>query len=100
MDEQEPWPLLTILVDGKVVAEAPLHVYDGGAAWTAFQDVFPQLAPLLVGEFFDSMRYACNPALVKAPNAPRGMRVELHTQAKPQLYVPNGSGLPPPPGGY
>ncbi len=55
--------LLKVMVNGEVVAEAPLHVYDAPLAWEAFQDAYSQMAHLIAGEMFQSMRAACNPRL-------------------------------------
>ncbi len=55
--------LLKVKVNGKLVAEAPLHIYDGAVAWEAFQNAYPDFAHLVAGEVYQAMRVACNPRL-------------------------------------
>lgn len=55
--------LLKIVVNGELVAEAPLIVHDAPVAWEAFQDAFSNIAHLIAGEMFQSVRVACNPRL-------------------------------------
>ena len=83
--------LLKISMDGEVVAEALLTVYDADATWRAFQDAFANLAPLLVGEIFNTVRVACDTDLSKQLG-PQGITIDLRTSAVPQLVIPSPNG--------
>ena len=86
-------PLLTIRLDGQVVAEATLVVHDGPGAWKAFQAAFANVAPFMVGEIFNTMRVACDPEL-RAEMGPQGMTIDLNTVATPQIVIPTNGHLP------
>ena len=92
--EEQPNQLLTIKLDGKVVAEATLVIYDAASAWLAFQESFAMLSSVIVGEFFNTMRVACHEDL-KAERGPQGIMIDLNMGPKPTIYVPesNGHGL-------
>ncbi len=53
-------PLLKVKLDGELVAEATLQVYNSPAAWLAFQKAFDWLAPMVVfNELTNTVRLAC-----------------------------------------
>ena len=55
--------LLKVVVNGVLVAEAPLTIYDAPLAWEAFQNAYSNIAHLCAGEMYQAMRVACNPRL-------------------------------------
>lgn len=69
-------PLLRVVLDGEIVAEANLVIHDPARAWEAFQEAFPTLAEGVVGELFNTMRVACHPALL-AERGPQGIHINL-----------------------
>ncbi len=72
-------PLLRITVNGEDVAVANLCISNGPLAWRAFLDSFANLAPVLVGEVFNTMRIACDPELHERLG-PQGVVIDLDTE--------------------
>ena len=80
--------LLKVSLDGEVVAEAQLKVYDQTAAWHVFIQCFPAIAHLVAGELFGTMTAACDDeVLARTPQT--GLILELSTRPKPQIVLPN-----------
>ena len=70
-------PLLRISLDGEVVAQSMLEIFDGPAAWRAFCKGFEWVAPMVVyNELMNTMRVACDPGLL-AEQGPQGIAIEL-----------------------
>ncbi len=88
--EQVDAPLLKIVLDGEVVAEAVLSVYDADKAWFAFCQGFQGIAPELVGEVFNTVQVATHESMRNVVG-PQGIVIDLWTKPKPQLYVPEGN---------
>ena len=76
MEEPEN-PLLRIMFNGDLVAEANLVVYDGLAAWTAFVEAFANISPSIVGELFNTVRVACHPE-TRELMGPQGITIALY----------------------
>ena len=68
--------LLKVVLAGEVVAEATLTVHDDGKAWGAFLNGYPQIAHLIAGEVFQTMRTACD-AELRARTAETGITIDL-----------------------
>lgn len=73
MDETN---FLKIVLDGEVVAEAVLRIYDPQAAWLTFQEGFAEISPHLVGEVFNTVRVATHPDL-QAVLGEQGIVIDL-----------------------
>lgn len=86
-------PLLVIRVDGEVVAEAQLAVYDEAKAWDAFCNAFAQIPAVAVGEIFNAVRVGCSPEL-REMGVTTGLVIEMSTSARPQLVVPGNAAFP------
>lgn len=68
-------PLIQVKLDGELVAEATLRVYDNSAAWLAFQRAFEWLAPMVVyNELTNTVRLACKGA---ATAGEQGITIDL-----------------------
>ena len=78
-------PLLRILLNGKLVAEANIIVHDGPVAWEGFLEAFPNIAPVVVGELFNAVRVACDPVL-RQRMGPQGITIDL--KKGPQIAIP------------
>lgn len=72
----EPVGLLRVVLGGEIVAEASLVVHDTGKAWAAFMNGYPQIAHLIAGELFQTMRVACDEKL-RAATAETGITIDL-----------------------
>ncbi len=70
---------LKLTVDGKVVAEAPLYIYDHALAWQAFMDAFSSMQPLVVGEWFNTMRIACHQNMLDVLGPQTAFEINLST---------------------
>ena len=81
-------PLLRVRLDGEIVAEATLTVYDAEKTWLAFVSGFPQIAHLVTGEFFNTVRIACDEQL-KGITQETGITIDLRTRAVPEIIVPD-----------
>ena len=94
--------LLRIYADGKLLAEAPLIIYDQEETWKVFLSTFALMSKEIVSELFESFRIACNDELKAALGKDSGIKVNIQTRPAQTLYVPsqNGQGLPPLPGGF
>ena len=74
--------LLKVILDGEVVAEADLRVYDTAKAWGAFQEGLAVITPLQIAwELFNTMRAACDGEL----GGEHGIVLDL--QSKPPELV-------------
>lgn len=80
--------VLKVMVDGDLVAEARLTVTDPEKAWLAFSTCFSTLSPNIVGEFYEAMRLGCNGGTTE----PTGMTINIATQPRPTIYVPQANG--------
>ena len=69
--------LLKIILDGEVVAEAPLYVYDKEAAWRAFQEGFASLVPHIIGELYDTVRLSCDQSQLYRHEVQTGLTIDL-----------------------
>lgn len=72
----EPVSLFRVALDGKVVAEAELKVYDQEAAWATFIQCYPAVAHLIAGELFATMHAACDDDL-RARTEDTGITLEI-----------------------
>ena len=72
----ERGPLLSIKLNGEVVAEATLIVHDAGKAWYAFLEAFPEANHLIAGEVLNTMRIACHDDLWEKQGA-QGIVIDL-----------------------
>lgn len=89
----EPVSLLKITLDGNIVAEAELRVYDQAGAWKTFVNCFPAFAHLITGEVFATMHVACDDEL-RAKTPQTGLLLEMDTKLRPHIVVPQNGALP------
>lgn len=89
--EQVDAPLLKIVLDGQVVAEAVLRVYDCEKAWFAFCQGFQGLSAELVGEVFNTVHVATHESM-RQTVGDQGIVIDLWTKPKPQIFVPEMAG--------
>ncbi len=86
-----PVPLLRVHLDGELVAEADLTVYDQSGAWNTFVQCYPSIAHLIAGELFGTMHAACNDE-IRAKTEATGLTLDLWTKPRPNIFVPqNGT---------
>lgn len=79
--------ILRIVVDGNVVAEATLSVYDQGKAWSAFVASFPSFANTIIGDFFEAVRVGCMSEVPEGTET--GLTLNVDTRPRPQLVMPS-----------
>ena len=70
--------VLRLTLDDRVVAEAPLYIYDAAAAWEVFQSAFAVIAPAVVGDLYNTVRVACHEDLLQSMG-PQGIIVNLQS---------------------
>ena len=85
MENQNKVFLLRIVESGKVIAEAPLIIYDEKLAMERFMQVFGQMIPTIPGVVLQAMMAACNSEMLsKVP----GPIVAMHIQNQSPLTIP------------
>lgn len=77
--------LLRIRLDGVLVAEADVTVYDEAKAWFAFEEALPYTVAQFTAELINVMRVATGR---KAPSESEGFTIDLTTESKPTIYGP------------
>lgn len=96
MDNTEvPVHLMRVTMDGELVAEVPIIIYNPAKAMEAFSASFSELVPHAIGELFQAMRIACDPELQAQFGHYTGLEVNIAKKGTPQLVIPNGF-----PGGF
>lgn len=88
--------LMKITLDGEVVAELPLLIYDGAKAYEAFTASFSEIAQHVIGEIYQCVRIGCRPELKKQFGEYVALDINISSGIRPQLIVPNNF----PPGGF
>lgn len=83
--------LLQIVEDGRVIAEAPLYVYDAEAAWKLFSENFGMMAHIIAGGLYNTVRVACH-AEQLAQAGPQ-TAVKLESNAPSKIVVPRMNGV-------
>ena len=84
-------PLMRLRDKGELLAECRIIIHDQAKAWPVFQAVFGAMAANIVGEFFETMRIACDQALIDGAKT-TGFTIDLNPLPKPQIIVPQNNG--------